>query len=264
MANRKPVNRRNSQKTLGRLREVWRLACVWIKSLSSEKIDDLHVCISKGNHKIGNCLNVSIMPVVTCGKMGKLCCVICYAVRCFCQMGIKGNKWKKNKWLINTLLAVFYPEKYFGEIKSAISDGVSRKRNPIKFFRWHVGGEILSLGYFKWMCFIAEEFPNVRFLAFTKRYELVNEYMDKNGGRNCIPENLSVIYSAAPGQSVPNPYHLPECHIFMADETLNKVWRVEFVESKIYNCPSNCETCQCNGAGCWFIKDGCIILIIQH
>ena len=261
---RKPQNRTNKPCALARIREVFNLALVWVKEMPDGEFDKLKVLVSEGNSKIGKSLNVSIMPIITCGCMGNVCGVICYAVRAMIRMGFNGDKWKQNRWVINTLIAFLDPDRYFEEIKSAIREGLSRPKKPIHYFRWHVGGEIMSLTYFHRMVNLAKEFPEVRFLAFTKRYDIVNEYMDGYGGRNSIPENLSILYSAAPGETVPNPYHLPECHIWMADEKLNKVWRVQFVESQIWHCPGNCEECQCVGAGCWFLKDGTIVLLKQH
>ena len=261
MAN--PKNKTNKQGTLERIMEVWQLAFAWFKGLSQEERNKLDVTISEGNSKIGKSFNVSTMPIVTCGAMGKICGCICYAVRALVRLGFSGNKWMKNPWVINTLIAILDPDRYFAEIETAIRAGLAKKKNPVRYFRWHVGGEIISLEYFRMMCLIAMTFPMIRFLAFTKRYEIVNKYMDR-GGRNAIPENLSVIFSAAPNQTVPNPYHLPECHINMENEKLNSVWRVKFVESQIWHCPGNCEECQCIGAGCWFLKDNTIVLLNQH
>ena len=261
---KKPHNITNKPCMLERIREVYKMAIQWAKDMPGEEFDQLHTKISEGNSKIGKSLNVSIMPIVSCGCMGAVCGVICYAVRSLIRMGFNGEKWKKNQWVINTIIAMLAPDRYFEEIKSAIRAGLARRKKPIRYFRWHVGGEIISIPYLQDMVNIAKEFQEVRFLAFTKRYDIVNTFMDQCGGRNSIPENLSIIYSAAPGETVPNPYHLPECHINMADEKLNKVWRVQFVESQIWHCPGSCEECQCVGAGCWFLRDNTIVLLNQH
>ena len=260
----KPKNKTNKQGTIERIQEVWVLASIWFSDMLAPERNKLHVTVSEGNSKIGKSLNVSTMPVVTCGALGHICGVFCYAVRALVRLGFKGDKWKKNPWVINSLIAMYDPHRYFAEIKSAIKFGISRPKKPIKYFRWHVGGEILHLGYFERMVDVAKEFADVRFLAFTKRYDIVNLYMNEHDGRDSIPANLSIIFSAAPGQTVPNPYHLPECHINMEEEKLNNVWRTKYLESQIWHCLGNCEKCQCIGAGCWFLKDGTIVLIDQH
>ena len=46
-------------------------------------------------------------------------------------------------------------------------------------FRFHVGGDIIDNIYFDYMVAIARDFPETKFLAFTKKYEIVNAYIDR-------------------------------------------------------------------------------------
>ena len=40
--------------------------------------------------------------------------------------------------------------------------------------RWHVAGDILSVDYFRQMCRITAHHPRIRFLVFTKVFNIVN------------------------------------------------------------------------------------------
>ena len=63
---------------------------------------------------------------------------------------------------------------------------------PSRYFRWHVSGDILNQSYFEMMIYIARVCKYTQFLAFTKKYELVNTYLSGGG---VIPENLKIVFS---------------------------------------------------------------------
>ena len=60
---------------------------------------------------------------------------------------------------------------------------------------------------------------NTRFLIFTKKYKLVNDYLRAGG---VIPENMTVVLSAwGAGWPVPNPFNLPEAHVLFNNEEMD-------------------------------------------
>ena len=200
--------------------------------------------ISNGNMKLGAIMNVSLPPVVTCHNC-KSCKEYCYAVRSYNRLPGTAAAWNEN-------LKLFYkdPSKYFSEISKAVK--------LQRFFRWHVSGDIVNGRYLAGMIQVAKENPKVEFLAFTKAYQIVNAAIAAGA---VIPSNLHLLFSAAPGVAMPNPYRLPECHINFADPSLNTYkGGAEFV----YHCTGNCTGCAINGCGCFFLKPGDVTIINQH
>ena len=132
------------------------------------------------------------------------------------------------------------------------------KANYFQFFRWHVSGEIIDSDYFARMVAIAEHCQNTRFLAFTKKYSAVNDFIAAGG---TIPANLKVIFSAAPDLEMVNPYNLPEAHVDFVDASKNTCKKPESMK---YHCPGNCAKCRFCGAGCWFLENGAAVVFDQH
>ncbi len=86
-----------------------------------------------------------------------------------------------------------------------------------RLFRWHVAGDILSENYLGGMCRIAEENPDTHFLAFSKAFDIVNRYED----REAMPSNLVIIFSAWPKMTFDNPHN--HCIAWMQDGTETRV-----------------------------------------
>lgn len=180
------------------------------------------VVISAGNNKIGNTLNVSLPPVITCGNCSG-CMKYCYDIKaCLQYNNVRKARAKNYVVLCNDF------RKYFDDIEKALN-----KRKANKFFRWHVSGDIPSIEYFREMVRIAIMHEDFRFWTYTKRYDIVNEYVRKYG-RESIPENLSVMFSEWQGMPMINPYNFPEFRVILkGQEKPNGVkW-----------CCGNCNTC---------------------
>ena len=203
-----------------------------------------NIHISSGNMKLGAIMNISLPPVVTCHNC-QSCKHYCYAIRSYNRLPDTAKAWNEN-------LKLFYmdPYKYFYEISKAVKTQ--------RFFRWHVSGDIINSRYLAGMIDVAIENPKVEFLAFTKAYQIVNEWIQIESE---IPANLHIVFSASPGVAMPNPYRVPECHINFADPNLNTYnGGAEYV----YQCGGNCTECAINGCGCFFLKPGDVTIINQH
>lgn len=236
MSNKQPKARINSKETI---RKVCQIAGDYISwNHEAEKIH-----ISSGNNKLGSIMNISLPPIVTCHNC-KNCMQYCYAVRSYWRPNVQAA------WNENYLLYLEDPEKYFNDISKAVKTQ--------RFFRWHVSGDIIDNDYFIGMIQVANENPKCEFLAFTKAYEIVNAAID-NGA--VIPSNLHLLFSAAPGNDMPNPYRIPECHINFQDPTQNTYEGGAEFE---YYCTGNCTECAVNGCGCFFLKTGDVTIINQH
>lgn len=206
--------------------------------------DAARLRVSAGNMKLGAIMNISLPPVVTCHNCSN-CKHYCYAVRSYNRLPDTAAAWNDNY-----LLFLTDPVEYF----RCISRAVKMQR----FFRWHVSGDIVNQDYFRNMIYVAKDNPNCEFLAFTKAYQIVNAVLD-NGTE--IPRNLHALFSAAPGNEMPNPHRLPECHINFEDPTKNTYKGGAAYE---HHCNGNCTECVINGCGCFFLKNGDVTIIDQH
>lgn len=203
---------------------------------------DIRLCVSKGNRKIGRVLNVSLMPIMTCGKRCKYCKGICYDIKACVQY-----KNVLDARVRNTVLAIHHRQEYFDRIEGIIS-----RRRANKYFRWHVAGDILDYNYFENMVRIAKNHPDFTFWTYTKQYEIVNSYCEQNGGASAIPGNLSIMFSewkVSDGVGnytvIPfeNPYNFPVFAVRFHGEA---------EPENMYKCPGNCDVCKTLGRGCPF------------
>ena len=150
------------------------------------KFDELNemVTFSRGNSKIGEFTsNISLSPKGVCRKMP--CYKKCYAVSYY--------RWRKEvraSWDKNYKLALNDPELYFRIINRQLQISLPA------YFRWHVGGELLSKTYLLEVVKLAERNKQTKFLLYSKRYRLLS-YL------SYIPNNLSVIMSIWTGLKYP-------------------------------------------------------------
>lgn len=200
------------------------------------------VSISRGNNKMGAIPSVSLPPIITC-PAGAPCAKKCYAAK-LCRLRPSVRKAYENNleaWKND-------PAAYELQVKAAAS--------MTRFFRFHVSGDIPSTEYLEMMVRIALELPNTRFLAFTKQYAIVNNYINIAGA---LPENLQIIFSLWDSTwniRVHNPHDLPLSAVIFKDRKPP----VEY--TKI--CGGNCTECAMQGVGCWELKAGDTIAFYEH
>ncbi len=206
-------------------------------------VETAQVKFSYGNRKTGAKVpSVSLIPVADCGNC-KVCSRGCYDVRNVCF-----QKTVQKSRANNSAIYHENPQKYFGEILKEVKSQ--------KFFRWHVGGDIENFQYLDAMVFVAEKTPTCEFLAFTKMYNLVNNYL-KNIGP--LPKNLHIIFSDWRGAEMDNPYNLPVSSPLWPDGT-----KGPHCTDKQFMCPGSCEECAEEWKGCWAAKSGETILFEAH
>lgn len=179
-----------------------------------------HVCISPGNRKLGAIMNISTTPVLCCPKG-----VPCAREGCYALKAYRLYPATRKAWARNARIATTNSKSYFSQIARIIAD-----QRPW-YFRWGVAGDILNIEYLHGMCEIAEHNLRTRFLAFTKAFDIVNEYENTVA----LPRNLALIFSAWPGMRIANP----NAHriAWMQDGTEHRV------PENAIRCPGNCETC---------------------
>lgn len=197
------------------------------------------ISISRGaNIKMGEIPSISLPPFTTCRKNAP-CCKECY-VNHFIQYPSIMAAYNRN-------LAIYLndPAEYFRQIDQACK--------MFRFFRWHISGDIPNDIYLLGMITIANRNPHCKFLAFTKQYEIVNEWIDHNPGT--IPENLTIVLSNWFNWQCENPHNLPTTTVYNPGDEIPDNWKV---------CSGNCMECCCRGIGCWELKPGEILAFKKH
>lgn len=197
------------------------------------------VSISKGNQKMGAIQSVSLPAGVTCRSCG--CSQKCYAKRME-----KRRKSVREAYQNNLRILLTEPETYWREVEAAIM--LSR------YFRFHVSGDILDESYFSHMVAAARRNPHCSILCFTKRYEIVNQYLLSG---NSLPDNLHIIFSAWVGLPMVNPFSLPEAHVRYRNGTTT-------ASPSAKECGGNCTRCAITDAGCWTLQKGEQVLFHEH
>lgn len=200
--------------------------------------NNLNVTISYGNVKMGSIPSISLMPGMTCqATCKKTCGVDCYAWKIALLRSSVMKSYAKN-----TAIATLQPDIYWTQVKAAAIGS--------RWFRFHVAGDIPTADYFNRMIQLVKELPNTNFLCFTKRYEIVNNWIAKNGE---LPNNLKLLFSGWEGMKPVNPYNLPETTVYKSEPAEN--WLL---------CGGNCFECCCRGCGCWKAEKGETIAFKLH
>lgn len=197
------------------------------------------VKISKGNSKLGAIPSVSLPSIKTCRNCA--CQEKCYA-----QKLERLRPAVRNAYQHNLEVWIKDPDTYWREVEASIM--MSR------FFRFHVSGDIPSFKYLINMVEIARRQPHCEILCFTKKYNLVNEFIEQGGE---LPGNLHMIFSGWVGLDMANPFSLPEAHVRYRDGSTTA--REDAIE-----CGGNCTECAMTEGGCWSLQKGQQVIFNEH
>ena len=199
-----------------------------------------NVKISAGNSKLGSIPSVSLPAGITCRKDCE-CYKKCYARRLERMRPSVRNAYQHNLTLLQET-----PDIYWREVEASIM--MSR------FFRFHVSGDIPDNVYFAHMIEIAERNSHCEILCFTKKYDIVNEYLEFGGK---IPKNLHIVFSGWVGLEMDNPYLLPEAHVRYKEGTTT-------AKPTAKECGGNCTDCLLTEGGCWSLQSGEQVIFNEH
>lgn len=202
------------------------------------------VSISVDNGKLGGFIpSVSFPAVITC-RAGAPCIGDCYAC--------KGNyrfPCVKSSLQNNLDLYRYDKHRFFRSISDFLRNGLV----TYKFFRWFAAGDIVDGDFLQGMVNTAVECPDTTFLAFTKKFELVNDFLSGGG---VIPENLIIVFSAWDKSfSVPNPHGLPVSFVDFYDKARNPE-----IPASAFECGGKCPDC----LHCWRLQNGGAVVFHQH
>ena len=200
----------------------------------------LKVSISGSNSKMGEVASVSLLPFITCpGRCSDTCGAKCYAAKLAVLRPSVLNAYARN-----TAMAIYAPGEFWRQVRAAAA--------KVPYFRFEVSGDFLNSRYFAEVVKTAQELPGTEFLAFTKRYEVVNAWIDEHGA---LPQNLHILFSGWSNLNPDNPHGLPETTVFEREEEIQAQWKM---------CGGNCFNCACRGVGCWQAIKGDVIAFKMH
>lgn len=199
------------------------------------------VSISNANSKMGAVSSVSLLPFITCPA----CCANTCGPDCYAAKLANLRPSVLKAWARNTAILFDRPADYWQQVEQAIV--------AVRFFRFHVAGDIVNRDYFKHVAAIAQRNPHTEILLFTKRFDAVNTFLQESGGN--LPCNLHVMFSGWANLAPANPYNLPETNVYTCEADFSEGWLA---------CGGNCFNCACRGVGCWQAKNGDTIAFKKH
>lgn len=192
------------------------------------------ISMSNNNSKTGKaCLNIAF-PVVTC-RPDAPCTKTCYACKGCQQIAVVQGAYYRNLRLYND-----DPDNFFEQVYYKV------KFSGLPKVRLFDSGDFPDAEFLVRLVDLCRSTPHTKYMAFTKKYELVNEYIDTNGK---LPDNLNIIFSAWDKLwDVPNPHELGVAYVDFDDKRLNPD-----IPENAFRCPGRETTCSACGA-CWSKK----------
>ena len=196
--------------------------------------------ITTVNTKLGGSIAQLNMPYgASCRKDAP-----CYK-ECYCNHGnMRFDKVRKSH-MDKYEMYKRNPEAFFEQISYELD------MTPFKFFRWHASGDIVDAKYLELMCKLARRHKGTRFLCYTKKYELVNEYLEHHRK----PSNLVLCLSNWGQWKPENPHNLPTSYVDFGKGD-------EGIPEFAYPCSGNCG--ECKGTHCWFMHYGDSVCFHKH
>ena len=190
--------------------------------------------ISPKNSKLGNIPNISLTPCATC-RPDAPCKKTCYAMKAYRMYPSVRNAWDTNT-------------AEYAENPTFFEADTLRQVPLMGVFRWQVSGDIIDDNYLAMMVRIAEQRPDVKFLAFTKQYEIVNRYEGE------FPKNLKVVLSGWKGLEFDNPKNLPVAWYLDPKDPDNRI------PVDALPCSGHCASCMV----CWKLDNGDSVVFEKH
>lgn len=189
------------------------------------------ISMNNRNSKTGlSCLNLAF-PVCSCREDAP-CKEGCYACKGKQQISRVQAAYYRNFRLYNDDADGFFEQVY-----------CKVKFSGLPKVRLFDSGDIPDYDFFVRLVDLCNKTPDTKYMGFTKKYEIVNEYIDKNGK---LPDNLNIVFSAWHRLwEVPNPHGLAVAYVDFNDKSLNPD-----IPKNAFVCPGRESTCSACGV-CW-------------
>lgn len=216
---------------------------------------ELKVSISPRNEKLGEISSISLPVGVSC-RPDAPCFRKCYARQ---MSSFRSNV--AQSYLTNWRALQLDRDTFFKQVKYHCQ--------MVRVFRWHIGGDIPDVDYFRRVVKLAEEDAGCVHLLFTKRYDFVNEVVAERVKKHLIklPKNLHVLFSEWGNElRADNPYHLS-----LTDVWLKKGTRPFISDKSAIVCPEQLDASKnWKCTDCFRKKFGCFaekrqnIIFLEH
>lgn len=194
--------------------------------------------VSHTNSKLGADIpSINLPAVITC-RPDAPCFKGCYA--------------RKGNWVFNTVQTSLAKNlNAYKENPKLYFDTIVTNTALSRFVRYHSSGDIVDAQYFVGMCRVARINKGVEYLCFTKKYEIINEFI-ASGKR--IPKNLHIVLSAWENWIPENPYNLPTTYVW------SRKFDNSYIPEDAIPCAGKCDKC----LACWRLNSGMSIYFKKH
>ena len=198
----------------------------------------MYARVTNGNTKLGKQIaNINLPMGVTC-RPDAPCFKDCYARRGHFRFQGPTKCMQENLDAYTN-----NAKKYF--------DSIAEQTALSKYVRWHSSGDIVDRQYLEGMCRVARKNKETHYLCFTKKYELVNDFLRDN---KRIPKNLRIVFSAWSDWLPENPYNLPVAYVS------GKKFNNDIIPADAIPCIGKCYECQ----SCWQLRKGQSVCFHKH
>ena len=188
------------------------------------------ICANNNNRKLGKGVLSVPFPVCVCNPEAP-----CFE-KCYTQHGCQTFANVQGAYYRNLRLYNDNPQEFFEQLYYKV------KFSGLPKVRYFDSGDYVDNEFLVRSMELAKQFPNVKFMAFTKKYNIVNKYLDDNE----LPDNYNIVFSAWDKLwEVPNPHNLPVAYVKFKDERLTPE-----IPKNAFHCPGRESTCSACGV-CW-------------
>lgn len=214
--------------------------------LTNQELKDIlnneyQIRVTNGDKKLGQFIYTINLPTTICPQNAP-CKKGCYAK--------KGNYMYsniQNAYNLNLQAYLMDKKAYFDRLSDFLLNGDI----IFKYFRYHASGDIVDYDYLRGMVRVANENPQTKFLCYTKKYTLVNMYLEFN----TLPSNLIIVFSGWDNSwEINNPHNLPTTYV-----EFKKNNHPQVANAKLH-CTSDCKVCK----KCWNLKNGEVLVFKKH
>ena len=200
---------------------------------------------STRNEKLKNIISIDYIPEMTC-KRSYPCWNHCYA-----RKGAFNYSNVIKRKILNTINFYKHPKKHFDKIDAIIKFNYACGVDYVRFFG---SGDIPNAGYMDYVFDLCSKNKKVKFLIYTKKYEIINQKLDEY----VQPKNLTIVFSSWLGVKFDNPHHLPVARI-----ELEKIPESE--KAFLCDCSNNQKQKHCRKClKCWKLKSNESVIFKLH
>lgn len=189
----------NGRQVIVRGADAERLALCALYDLTGSK-RDISIHITGRNSKLSSIPSIAFSPWLTCNCEKCYKSGACYGLR-FHYLSI----FKFLDMVENTYLLMNKEDDFKKQLKAYFA-----LNKQVTYFRWFENGDFCGAKSVRLIAEIASENPEISFLCMTKKFSLVNDYLNATKGN--YPSNLKLRFSkfAYSGlNEIENPYNIP-------------------------------------------------------